>query len=365
MSEGDLLQQLDRTYVRFRNRKLSYFSGCDYFRLASHPKVLAAWKEGIKKYGSNVSASRLTTGEHVLYRRLEQRLVDFFRAPAALLVPTGYQANLVVAQGLCGNFSHALVDEKAHPSLCDAARLLDCPVLRFQHRSPDDVLRGIRRCGPAARLVLLTDGMFSHDGSAAPLAAYLRILPKDAWLLVDDAHAGGVLGRTGKGSLEHAGISRRHIIQTLTLSKAFGTYGGVVLTTHQLRRQILGRSQIFIGSTPPPLPIAYASLRAVELLKENRQLRERLNENAQAVKAIRTGTNGSVSRTEPGPILMVAPKSARRREMLRRTLLRAGIYPPFVRYPGGPKEGYFRFVISSEHTQAQIQNLRNVLLADL
>src|SRR2546421_2721167 len=111
MIEPEPLQQLDRTYVRVRGRKLSYFSGCDYFRLASHPKVLSAMRRGIDRYGLNVAASRLTTGNHVLYRELERALSKFFDAPDALLVSTGYLGNLVVSQALAGNFSHVLIDE--------------------------------------------------------------------------------------------------------------------------------------------------------------------------------------------------------------------------------------------------------------
>src|SRR5215470_11384615 len=104
MTEPEPLQQVDRTYVRFRGRKLSYFSGCDYFRLASHRKVVAALRAGVAKYGINVAASRLTTGNHMLYGRLEQQLAIFFDSPTALLVPTGYLTNLVVAQALAGEF---------------------------------------------------------------------------------------------------------------------------------------------------------------------------------------------------------------------------------------------------------------------
>src|SRR5712664_1592648 len=124
MTEPEPLQQVERTFVRFRGRKLSYFSGCDYFRLSSHPQVIAALKEGVEKYGLNVAASRLTTGNHVLYEQLEQRLAGFFGAENALLVSGGYATNLIVAQALAGSFSHAIVDEKAHPSLWDAARVL-------------------------------------------------------------------------------------------------------------------------------------------------------------------------------------------------------------------------------------------------
>src|SRR5258705_6870018 len=110
MTEPEPLQQIDRTYVRFRGRKLSYFSGCDYFRLASHPGVVAALQEGVKKYGLNVAASRLTTGNHVLYQQLEEKLAAFFGAENALLVSGGYMTNLIVAQVLAGNFLLAVVD---------------------------------------------------------------------------------------------------------------------------------------------------------------------------------------------------------------------------------------------------------------
>src|SRR5439155_13186649 len=187
--------------------------------------------DGAQKYGLNVAASRLTTGNHLIYGRLERSLADFFDAPNVLLVSSGYLTNLVVAQALAGNFSHVLLDEDSHPSLSDAARFFDCPVLRFKHRNSDAVATSVRRCGPGAKLILLTDGMFSRDGSIAPLADYVRVLSRDAWMLVDDAHGAGVLGRTGKGSLEHAGVTRRRIIQTTTLSKAFGAYGGAILGT--------------------------------------------------------------------------------------------------------------------------------------
>src|SRR5256714_12347203 len=134
MTEPEPLQQINRTCVRFRNRTLAYFSGCDYFRLSSHPRVIAALQAGLRKYGLNVAASRLTTGNHKLYGELEERLADFFKAETAILVSTGYLANLIVAQALAGNFSHALIGEKAHSSLSDATRLLECPVVQIGHR---------------------------------------------------------------------------------------------------------------------------------------------------------------------------------------------------------------------------------------
>jgi glycine C-acetyltransferase/8-amino-7-oxononanoate synthase len=360
MTEPEQLQQVNRTCVRYRGRTLAYFSGCDYFRLASHPKVIAALQTGVRKYGLNVAASRLTTGNHRIYGELERRLAGFFGAESATLVSTGYLANIVAAQALAGNFSHVLIDEKAHPSLCDASRFLDCPVLQFPHRDPSEVGRAVKRCGPGSRLILLTDGMFSHDGSAAPLAEYLKVLPSDALMLVDDAHAAGVLGETGKGSIEHAGVGGRRIIQAVTLSKAFGTYGGAIIGTAALRRRILDRSRSFVGSTPLPLPLANAALQSIKILKTDKTLRRRLERNANFVKnSLRKA--GLELPDAPSPIVPLLPKTEAQASRLRRSLLAAGVFPPFIKYPGGPANGYFRFVISSEHSRDQLDRLAGVL----
>ena len=361
MTEPEPLQQIDRTYVRFRRRKLSYYSGCDYFRLASHPQVIAALEAGVKKYGLNVAASRLTTGNHALYGELEAHLAGFFAAESALLVSSGYMTNLVVAQALAGNFSHALIDEKSHPSLSDATRFLDCPVLQFKPRDAEDLARAVQRCGPQAKLIVLTDGMFSSDGSAAPLADYLKALPKDALVLVDDAHGAGVLGDTGKGTVEHAGVSRRRVIQTVTLSKAFCAYGGAILGSAQLRQQILDRSRMFVGSTPLPLPLANAALAGIGILEADCSLRQRLLGNTAYVKtALRAA--GLPLDEAPGPIVPLLPRRPSETARLRRDLLAAAIYPPFIKYPGGPASGYFRFVISSEHSRSQLDALIKVLI---
>lgn len=363
MTEPEPLQQVERTYVRFHHRKLSYFAGCDYFRMASEPRVVSALKQGLKKYGLNVAASRLTTGNHIIYQQLEKALREFFGAEAALVCGTGYITNLIVCQALAGRFSHALIDEKSHPSLSDASRFLDCPVLTFKHRDNSDVARRVERCGPGARIVLMTDGMFSNDGSVAPLKEYERVLPRDALLLVDDAHGGGVLGRTGKGAPEETGVSRNRIIQTTTLSKAFGTYGGAILCNAAIRKTIIDRSGLFIGHTPLPLPLAAAGLRSVQILKPDNARRQRLRANAEFVKSGLAGTRFELPRT-PGPIVPVIPRNPAETERLRKSLLNAGIFPSLIRYPDTTATGYFRFVISSEHKKSQLKTLLDVLRAE-
>lgn len=364
------LQTLPGNFVRWRGRKLVHFSGCDYFRLAQHPAVQRAAVAGLKQFGLNVAASRLTTGHHAIYDQLEAALAKFFQSPAALLLPGGYPTSTVVAQALAGEFSHVLMDERAHPALLDAAAHFGCPILKFKHRNAEDLRSAALRAGgsvntpgrrPAllGKFIVLTDGMFSHDGSAAPLQAYLKVLPRAAQLLVDDAHGAGVLGATGKGTLEHEGVSRQRIIQCVTLSKAFGVYGGAVLGTRELREKILTRSRAFIGCTPLPPPLANAALTAVELLAKSPVWRKQLHANAVWVRfALRQA--GWPITDAPGPVVAIHPRSAAETRALRQHLLKAGIYPPFIRY-GTTGSGWFRFVISSEHTRAQLEALAGAL----
>ena len=312
------LQQIDRTYVRYQGRKLSYFAGCDYFRLASHPQVLNAAAQGLKKFGLNVAASRKTTGNHELYEQLETRLVNFFGAESATLASNGYSPNLMAAQALAGQFSHALIDERAHPSLLDAARMLDCPAIKFKHCDPDDLARILKRLGNIKPIVL-SDGMFSHDGGIAPVRDYLKILPPGGTLLLDDAHGAGTLGKTGRGTPEISGVSTRHIIQTITLSKAFGVYGGAVLGPRKLREAIIAKSRIFVGNTPLPLPLANAALKSIAILKSDRRLRSRLNANVAYVKG-ELSRHGYEIKDTPSPIIPLILGKPRRSQPIEAPL---------------------------------------------
>ncbi len=360
MIEAPELQQVDRTYVRYRGKKLIYFAGCDYFRLASHSKVLRAVKEGVDRYGLNVAASRRTTGNHVLYGKLEGALAKFFGVKDSILTSNGYLTNLAVAQGLAGEVQHVFIDERAHACLQDAAQLLGCPVTVFAHRSPGSLLTKWRDAGQPKRSLVMTDGMFAHDGSLAPLKDYLAVMPEDALFLVDDAHAAGVYGTKGQGSLEQGKLSRNRVIQTVTLSKAFGVYGGVILAPTKWHELILAKSRVLVGNTPMPLPLVNGCLAAVAERQRDASLRKRLFANIQWLRK-ELHRAGVAIPEEASPIFPIVPKSKVEAEKLRKALLKAGIYPPFIQYPGGPESGYFRFAISSEHTREQLQKLVEAL----
>ena len=361
MEAPPLLQQVDQTYVRFGKQRLSYFSGCDYYRFSTNPLVVAAAREGLELHGTGVAASRVTTGNHPVFERLEAELADFFGTEAAVLVGSGYSTNIAVAQSLAGKFLRCLIDSRSHPALKDAARFLDCLTMPFAHREATDLTRCVRECDAGTSLIVLSDGLFAHDGSVAPLAEYREALSPDALLLVDDAHGAGVLGPSNQGTHDHCGVSRRRLVQTTTLTKAFGAAGGVILCTHDLREKIFENSALFQGSTPPPIPMACAALKSLEILKSDSSFRGRLTANKNYLLTRLQQAGVVIGPNTPGPVWSFVPASVEQRDKLYHSLVSRRIYPPLIRYPGGPAIGYFRFAISSEHTLEQLTDLADAL----
>ena len=356
------LRPASSTQVWWHGRRLTYFGGCDYYRMSVHPAVKAAAAAALTRHGVGVAASRLTTGNHPLYEELEAWLARFLRLPGALVVGSGYAANLVVAQALAGEVTHVWLDARAHASLRDAAALLGCPVVEFRHRDPADLRRRLARLPRGARPAVLTDGLFAHDGSLAPLADYLALLPADGWLVVDDAHGLGVAGEHGRGTLEACGVADARVVVCGTLSKAFGGFGGVVAGDTAFLRRIRDRSRAFGASTPPPLPAVAAALAGGRLIAGDAALRARLRAKAACVRA--AAREAGWAAPEPDtPILALVPRDPVEAARWRRRLLARGIYPTLIRYPGGPPGGYFRFAISSEHRAVELAGLIEVLRA--
>ena len=241
-----------------------------------------------------------------------------------------------------------MIDEHAHASLKDAAQFFNCPVIEYKHRDPIHAAQGIARCGQFARIALLTDGVFAHDGSIAPLPELISALPPDGMLLLDDAHGAGVLGKNARGTAEHFSMRDKRMVRSITLSKAFGAFGGAVLGSKQICRRIVSHSRLFAGSTPPPLPLARAAIYALANVQADASLRARLKRNTKMIG-------------REFPILALVPKSDSQAVRLKRDLLKAGIFPSLIHYPGGLRTAYFRFAISSEHTPEQIERLLGVL----
>jgi 7-keto-8-aminopelargonate synthetase-like enzyme len=180
-------------------------------------------------------------------------------------------------------------------------------------------------------------------------------------LLVDDAHGAGVLGKTGKGTIEELGVPAHRVISTITLSKAFGVYGGAVLGSRKLQQRIYVTSSLLVGNTPLPPPLAAAALAALEIVQKEPGIRERLIANASRVKRA-LAQNGLAVGHGLTPIIGITPAAGAGATLLSKRLLAHRIYPTFIRYPGGPRNGFFRFAISSEHKPEQLDALVEALI---
>jgi 7-keto-8-aminopelargonate synthetase-like enzyme len=356
------LQLVDPVHARVDGRTLLYFGGCDYLRLSHEPRIRAALRRGLDRWGLNVAASRRTTGNRTLYEKFEQKLAEFFKVESAVLVSSGYVTDLAVGQGLAGQFTHAFIDAKAHSALVDAAMFLGCPVRRFKHRDAEDLARQVQRSARSSPSIVLTDGLFAHDGGVAPLRAYARVLSRDGRILVDDAHGAGVLGKNGRGTAEFEGIEDARLIRTITLSKAFGVYGGAILGPSELRAAILEKSRLFVGNTPLPPPLVEAGMEALRWIRGRPALRNRLAHNTRFLRElIRQGGVGLPDR--PGPVLGIRPRRAGSRAAINQALLDRGILPPLIVYPDGAEGGYYRFAISSAHRKDQLARVAEALLS--
>ena len=219
----------------------------------------------------------------------------------------------------------------------------------------------LKRSSRRSKLLLATDGLFSHSGEVAPLNEYLEQLPSNVTLLVDDAHGAGTLGKFGRGTPEHLGLKPQpRLIHTITLSKAFGVYGGAILGPEELRRRIIAWSRLFAGNTPLPLPLVSGVIAALKIVREDPKLRRRLYFNTSYIKAALRAAGIPVD-DGPGPIIPLQPRNGTHVARLKRNLINTGVHPPYINYLGGPKDGYFRFVVSSEHTAEQLDALVHAL----
>jgi 7-keto-8-aminopelargonate synthetase-like enzyme len=354
-----------RTEVVFRGETLTFFAGNDYHRFSTHPEVLRTLTEAAAQYGLNCAGSRATTGNHPLYNQLEATAAAYLGAEAAALCSAGYLSSTALLQAVGDQFTHVFLDEKAHSSLVDAARQSGLPITVFPHADPEGLRDALKSTLQTRyRPLVATDGVFANTGVIPPLADYAALIePYNGRLLIDDAHGLGVVGPTGKGSFEEAGIPRALIYQTGTLSKGLGGFGGIVAGSRELIELMRRRSRAFIGSTPPPLPVAAATIRAIEILATEPFHVARLRAVSLRIKPQLRELGFTIS-GGPAPICSVTYLNEEKNRSLYHHLLTCGIYPSFINYPGCPPGGHFRFTLSSIHSDDQIDRLVEACRSD-
>ena len=352
-----LLASPQRARVTVDGRDYVAFCSNDYLGLAADPRLAAAAREGIDRYGVGGGASHLILGHGTAHHELEEALAQFVRLPRALLFSTGYMANMGVVSALTGRGDAVFADKLNHASLNDAALVSRAAFKRYAHNDLDALARLLATTTARRRLVV-TDAVFSMDGDIAPVAALLELCERhDAYLFIDDAHGFGVLGEAGRGTLEHFGITSDRIIYMATLGKAAGVAGAFVAGDETLIETLIQNARTYIYTTATPPLLAHALLASLQIIAQEEWRRERLRA---LIAQLRDGLTASrwqlmPSETPIQPLLAGGNDAAL---ALSAGLAATGLLVPAIRPPTVPQgTARLRISLSADHEAADVARL--------
>ena len=352
------VEEGNRVVTAMDGRTLVDFSSNDYLGLAHHPAIAAAMSACALRTGAGSGASHLVTGHGVEHARLEEELAAFVGRERALLFSTGYMANLGVMAALAGRGELVLLDRLSHASIIDGALLSGARFKRYPHGDAAAAEQMLSE-SPEEATVVATDGVFSMDGDIAPLQELAKsAAERKAWLVVDDAHGIGVLGNTGRGSIEHCGLTSDEVPVLIgTLGKAFGSFGAFVAGSRDLIEFLVQKARPYIYTTALPQPVAAATRKALEIAQREPWRRERvLSLTARFRKAARdAGVTLLDSNTPIQPVMIGSSEAALQAQQ---ELLDAGFRVVAIRAPTVPRGSErLRVTLSAAHTEEQVDAL--------
>jgi len=337
-------------------KKVLNFCSNNYLGLANHPRLVEAAKKMIDRFGVGPAAVRTIAGTMDVHLELERRLAAFKGVEAAVTMQSGFTANLAAIQALVGKEDVIFSDELNHASIIDGCRLSRAEIVRFAHADPDDLRRVIaEKKGTYRRAMLITDGVFSMDGDIAPLDKLYEIAKEnDLIFMVDDAHGEGVLGRGGRGIVDHFNLHGKVDIEIGTLSKAFGVVGGVIAGDPVIVEWLRQRGRPFLFSSAVTPADAAACIAAVDIMEESTELVDRLWENTHYFKAEmrRLGFDTGKSVTPITPVMLGEAALA---QQFSRELFEAGVFAMAIGYPTVPQgKARIRVMISATHSREDL-----------
>lgn len=328
----------------------------NYLGLANHPRLKDAAKRAIDEWGIGPGAVRTIAGTMSLHVQLEKRLAEFKHAEAVITFQSGFAANLATIPALVGKDDVIFSDQLNHASIIDGCRLSRATIVAYEHNSPDDLRRKIAETSVYGRRLIITDGVFSMDGDIAPLPELYEVAREhNILLMVDDAHGEGVLGRGGRGIVDHFDLHGKVDIEVGTMSKAFGVVGGIVAGKQVIVDWLRQRGRPFLFSSAMTVPDVAACLEAVDMLEQSDELVKRLWSNAdlfkQAMKTLGFDIGGSAT-----PIVPVMLGDAPVAQAFSRKLLDKGVFAMAIGYPTVPKgKARIRVMNSAAHSQSDLE----------
>jgi len=339
----------------------------NYLGLASHPQLIEASCRATRELGTGSGASRLISGSMDLHHRLEERLATFKGTEAALVYNSGYAANNGIIQGLLGAGDLVFSDSLNHASIIDGCRLSGARIAVFPHNDMAALATMMEKEQPSrkGRWLIVVDGVFSMDGDLAPLDQLVRLKEEfDAWLMVDDAHGGGVLGDKGRGTGEFFDCLDRIDLQMGTFGKAFGSFGAYLTATRPIVDLLINRSRSFIFSTSLPPAVLAANLAALDLVdsKEGKKRRNLLEHNRQLFSRILLDAELDLcgSQTQIVPVMIGDPEPTMRiaADLFRQGIFLSGIRPPTV--PNGTCR--LRATLMADHSPAELNHAAHMIV---
>ncbi|MHB1854024.1 MAG: glycine C-acetyltransferase [Acidimicrobiales bacterium] len=352
-----VLQSAQDAEVVVDGQRLINLSSNNYLGLNTHPRLEEAAILATRKWGAGSGAVRTIAGTMAIHEELEQRLAEFKGTEAALTLQSGYTANLAVLGGVLGEADAVVSDALNHASIIDGIRLTKAHRYLFPHRDMgalEERLEEARRDG-RRRVLVVTDGVFSMDGDIAPLPEIVaRAEAAGAAVMVDDAHGSGVLGRNGRGSVDHFHLEGRVAIQVGTLSKAIGVLGGYAAGSQELRDTLIHLGRPFLFSTSHPPAVVASCIAALEVMQEEPERQERLWENTRYFKAGLEGLGFDCGHSET-PITPVIVGEASSAMALSDELRRRGVFAQGLGFPTVPKDkGRVRTIVTASHSREQL-----------
>lgn len=343
-------------WVTIDSRRLLNFCANNYLGLANHPRVRQAAQLAVDQYGVGPGAVRSIAGTMSPHIALEERLADFKQAEACITFQSGFAANLATIPALVGRGDVIFSDELNHASIIDGSRLSRAEIVRYAHNDTVDLENQIEKVTDYRRRLIISDGVFSMDGDIAPLDKLADIAERhDIMLMVDDAHGEGVLGRGGRGIVDHFGLHGRVDIEVGTLSKAFGVVGGMVAGRAVIIEWLRQRGRPFLFSSAMTVPDTVACLESVAILEESTELIDRLWSNAQVFRQGMQGMGFDTGQSQT-PIVPVMLGEAPLAQQFSQRLFEEGVFAMAIGFPTVPRgKARIRVMNSAAHSPQDIE----------
>lgn len=343
-------------WLMIDGKRVLNFCSNNYLGLANHPRLIEAVQDAVSRLGVGPGAVRSIAGTMSIHTELEERLAAFKGAEATVVLQSGFSANTATIPAVVSRGDAIFSDRLNHASIIDGCRLSGAKIIPYEHNSPDSLDEAMQsNKAEYRRLLVVTDGVFSMDGDMAPLPALTEVAKRHgAIMMVDDAHGEGVVGRGGRGIVDHFGLHGEVDIEVGTLSKAFGVMGGIVAGSTSLIRWIKQRGRPFLFSSALTVPDAAACLEAVTLLEESTELVDRLWSNARYLQEgmRRLGFDTGKTQTPITPVILGEAPLAQR---FSRRLFESGIFATAIAFPTVPHgTARIRVMPSAAHSREDL-----------